>query len=90
MARLHSAGCALKHDNILYSTELEFAYLKAKINLKPNILFESLVEHCKEINSLYITHIIKDNIDNKNMFQYKLNDLLFACEKLGLFVIDKV
>jgi hypothetical protein len=90
MARLNSAGCELKTDDIFSSKELEFAYLKAKANLKPNLLFEALVEHCKEINSLYINHIIKDNDSNKSMFENKLSDLIYGCNKLGLFTIDKV
>jgi arginyl-tRNA synthetase len=90
MARLNSAGCKLKYNEKFSSKELEFAYLKAKSNLKPNILFEQLTEHCKEINSLYINHTIKDNDDNKKMFEVKLSDLIYGCNKLGLFTIDKV
>lgn len=90
MARLNSAGCELNHNGKFSSKELEFAYLKAKSNLKPNILFEALTEHCKEINSLYINHTIKDNDDNKKMFDVMLSDLIYGCSKLGLFTIDKV
>jgi len=94
-ARLISAGCDLIDNNsnnkyTFISKQLEFAYLKSKFNLKPNILFESLVEHCKLINSLYATHIIKDNSDNKNMFNLLLSDLIYGCKKLGLFIIEKV
>lgn len=90
MARLKSAGCQLNNNGKFCSKELEFAYLKAKANLKPNILFEALTEHCKEINSLYITHTIKNNDDNKKMFDVMLSDLIYGCSKLGLFTIDKV
>lgn len=90
MARLNSVGCELKNDGSFISKELEFAYLKAKSNLKPNILFEALTEHCKEINSLYINHHIKNNDDNKKLFDVMLSDLIYGCNKLGLFTIDKV
>lgn len=90
MARLNSAGCELKSKEYFNSRELEFAFLKAKSNLKPNILFEALTEHCREINSLYINHTIKDSDTNKKMFEMKLSDLAYGCNKLGLFIIDKV
>lgn len=92
MARLTSAGCEINYDDhyVFNSKYLEYTYLKSKYNLKPNILFEALVEHCKEINSLYISHTIKDNPENKIMFDKKLSDLILGCEKLGLFTIKKV
>lgn len=90
MARLFSAGCKIRANTKLKSRELEFALLKARINLKPSILFESLVEHCKDINSLYTYHTIKDNETNLKMFEEKLSDLTYVCSKLGLFVITKV
>lgn len=90
MARLNSAGCELKPIDYFNSRELDFAYLKAKYNLKPNILFEALVEHCKDINSLYPNHRIKNNIENRKMFELKLSDLIYGCSKLGLFTIKKV
>ncbi len=94
MARLISAGCNqhINIDNYYYfkSKHLEFAYIKAKYNLKPNILFEAILKHCKDINYLYGTHIIKDNETNKNMFDIKLSDLIHGVKLLGMFVIDKV
>ncbi len=90
MARLNSAGCELKLIDYFNSRELEFAYLKAKYNLKPNILFEALVEHCKYINSLYPNYRIQNNSENRKMFEFKLSDLIFGCNKLGLFTINKV
>lgn len=90
MARLNSAGCDLNHSGKFNSQALEFAFLKSKVNLKPNILFEALVEYCKEINTLYKYHIIQDNDDNKKMFNVMLSDLIYGCSKLGLFTIDKV
>lgn len=90
MARLMSAGCESRNSGSFNSKELEFAYLKASFNLKPNILFEGLVDHCKEINLLYMNHVIKNNDDNKKMFDVMLSDLIFGCVKLGLFIIDKV
>ncbi len=90
MARLNSAGCELQSNENFISKRLEFAYLKAKQNLKPNILFEALVDHCKEINSLYVNHTIKDNVTNKKMFEGLLSDLVHGCNKLGLFTIYEV
>lgn len=90
MARLNSAGCEFKPIDYFNSRELEFAYLKAKYNLKPNILFEALVEHCKYINSLYPNYRILNNSENRKMFEFKLSDLIFGCNKLGLFTINKV
>lgn len=90
MARLQSAGCEKTNTDKFISKHLEYAYLKAKINLKPNILFEAINELCKEINSLYLTHIIKDNAENKKMFELKLNDLVNACKKLGLFIVKSI
>lgn len=90
MARLLSAGCEIKEIDNFKSKELQFLLLKSKVNLKPNILFEGLVELCKEINLLYNTLIIKDNKDNKKIFEEKLSDLSFGFKKLGLFNIKKV
>lgn len=90
MARLKSAGCELKPIDYFNSRELEFAYLKSKYNLKPNILFEALVEHCKDINSLYPNFRIQNNSENRKMFELKLSDLIYGCSKLGLFTISKV
>jgi hypothetical protein len=90
MARLISAGCELKPIDYFNSRELEFAYLKSKYNLKPNILFEALVEHCKDINSLYPNFRIQNNSENRKMFELKLSDLIYGCSKLGLFTISKV
>lgn len=90
MARLNSAGCVLKANNDYTSTELKYSLIKAKTDLKPNILFEALVEHCRYINSLYDTITIKGNEENRLMFQKLLGDLVLGSESLGLFIIDKV
>jgi arginyl-tRNA synthetase len=90
MARLNSAGCVLKANEGYVSTELKYSLIKAKTDLKPNILFEALVEHCRYINSLYDTITIKGNEENRLMFQELLGDLVLGSTSLGLFVIDKV
>ncbi|NJO64046.1 MAG: hypothetical protein HC836_39470 [Richelia sp. RM2_1_2] len=69
MARMHSAGIELKSGEDYVNSKLKFASLKAKTNLKPNTLFEGLIEHCKNINKLYETHRISGNPDNAMMFQ---------------------
>lgn len=92
MARLHSAGCEPLYslENIFHSTELNYAYFKSKTNLKPNILFSAAVELCKDISGLYGTHMIKNNPDNKHMFDKKLGDLHMCFVKLGLFPVFKI
>jgi arginyl-tRNA synthetase len=89
-ARMWSAG--IEHQEIeKYSNEvLDFKSLKAYCTLQPNMLFEEVIEHCKKINSLYDTHIIKDNPENKEMFQNLTNDLMLGCKQLGLFKIEKI
>lgn len=92
MARLYSAGCEPKYcsTNIFHSKELNFAYFKSKVNYKPNLLFYALVDLCKDISKLYETYTIKNNSDNKEMFDKKLGDLYVGFAKLGLFHIDKI
>jgi len=91
-ARLYSAGCTPKfsNQNLFHSKELNYAYCKSKYNLKPNILFNALCELCKEISSLYETNIIKDNPENKKIFDKKLGDLQKGSELLGLFPVFKI
>ena len=72
------------------TSTLQFKLLRAKVMVSPNILFEELIEHCRNINKLYIDHHIKDNIENQEMFQPMLNDLVFGMKKIGLFPVDKV
>lgn len=90
MARLKSAGCEFKDIDKFESSELEFSLLKAKVNLKPNILFEVLINHAKDINTLYLNHKIIGNEENKIMFENKLSDLIFGAKSLGLFTINKI
>jgi hypothetical protein len=90
MARLKSAGLKFDVRPTFYSSKLEFAYIKARYNYAPNVFFEALVEHCREINQLYIEHTIRDNEKNKKMFSERLSDLLLGCHALGLFDIEKV
>jgi len=90
MARMWSAGIEYVEMDSFEDISLHFKSMKAKCNLQPNILFEELVEHCKKINNLYITHKIKDNEDNKKMFQLLTNDLTLAAKKLGMYKIDKI
>lgn len=89
-ARLISAGCNIVETNCFKSKHLEYAYLMSKFNLKPNILFIELYEHCKVINKLYLTHYIKDNEPNRLMFNQLLSDLVLGLNKLGMYVITKI
>lgn len=90
LAHIKSCGVETKNINQYESKELQFAHLKSKINLTPNILFESLVKHSKKINKLYEKHYIKDNQDNIEMFSNLISDLEFGLKNLGMFSIKKV
>ena len=90
MAHVKSCGVETKNINNYQSKELEFAELKSKVNITPNILFEALVKHCKKINKLYDTHYIKDNQENIELFSNLISDLELGMKKLGMFSIKKV
>lgn len=90
MARLNKAGCVLKAADAFKSLSLQFAFQKAKSALKPNILFEELVSHCKMLNSLYLTHRIQENPENQAMFNEKLADLVLGVKILGMFPVEYV
>lgn len=88
MARMHSAG--MKFISGPPSNEITFACMKAKETYSPHYLYDHVMDVCKKINGLYITHIIKDNPVNQKIFQPLLADLLWGCDKLGIFYIEKV
>ena len=90
LAKMKSAGLSPNNIVSFNSNQLKFKLIKSKINLSPNILFEELIELGKKINQLYVTHHIKDNIENQKVFQPLLDDLLFGMKLLGMFDIDKV
>lgn len=94
LAKLKSAGVIDtwlddKKDSFM-SWDLQFAELKARKTLHPNVLFEALVNHAKGISTMYQTHRIKDNEDNRMRFGFLLHDLLHGMKRLGMFDIDKV
>lgn len=88
MARMHSAG--MKFISGPPSNELVFYYMKAKETFSPHYLYDYILDICKKINNLYLTHTIKNNSENQKMFQPLLTDLLWGADKLGLFQIHKV
>lgn len=90
MAHIKSCGVSTQNNDTYYSKELEFSELKAKCNLSPNILFDSLVNHCKKINKLYEKNYIKGNDENIKIFSDLISDLELGMKKLGLFSIEKV
>lgn len=90
MAHIKSCGVTTQNNNKFYSNELEFNELKAKQNLSPNILFDSLINHCKKINKLYETHYIKGNDENIKLFSDLISDLELGMKKIGMFPVDKV
>ncbi len=89
-ARFKSAGVFPTRDGEFKSDKIKFAYLKAKSSLAPNILLNALNDLCKEINSMYGTHKIEGNPENRAMFQPYLDDLHTGMRKLGMYEIDKV
>lgn len=90
MAHIKSCGVGTKKIKNYQSKELQFAELKSKVNLTPNILFESLVGHCKKINKLYEGIYIKGNPENIELFSNLISDLELGMKKLGMFSVDKV
>ena len=92
LAKMKSAGMNINSTNIkeFNSNALKFKLIKSKVNLSPNILFEELVNHTKEISKLYVSHTIKDNVKNQKMFQPLVDDLMLGMNLLGMFDIDKV
>lgn len=92
MARISKAGCDLKSAEKFKSLALQFAAQKAKVALKPNILFQAIVDECKEINALYLlkTHRIQGSEENKALFNTKISDVVLGCKMLGMFPVDYV
>ena len=90
MARMFSAGIKQEKIKEFSTNELNYFEFKSKYLIEPNFLFNALVDLCKHINTLYATHHIKDNPINQDIFQKLTNDLILGCEKLGLFIVDKV
>ena len=90
LARMFSAGIEKQNIENFTSKKLKYLDYKSKFLIEANQLFNGLTELCKDINNLYVTHIIKDNSENKEMFQKLTNDLILGCNKLGLFIIDNV
>jgi hypothetical protein len=90
MARMHSAGINLNFSTGYSSPKLKIQSLKAKVNLKPNTLFDGLVEICEQINRLYLEYKIKDSEVNRKMFQTLTHDMILAADELGLLPVRKV
>ncbi len=90
MARLKSAGVEIEEKDEFLKKELVYNFIKTKATLNPTFLFNGLVDLCKEINALYLTHQISGNEENKNKFGLLLSDLSLGMKKLGLFEISKV
>jgi len=90
LARLTSAGVMSMKVDKFNNTKLQFSFMKALYNLQPNILFNALVDYCKEINKLYGKHKIKGNAEVEVMFGTLKEDLELGMSMLGLFLVDKV
>lgn len=90
LAHVKSCGVHINKIDNYTSKELQFAELKSKVNLTPNVLFEALVNHAKKINGLYEKNYIKGNEENIKMFSNLISDLEYGMNKLGMFGVDKV
>jgi arginyl-tRNA synthetase len=90
LARLTSAGVRAMKTESFNNTSLQFKYMKAMYNVRPDILFNGLVDHCKMINNMYGTHKIEGNPENEVMFSNFKEDLELGMKTLGLFLVDKV
>lgn len=88
MAKMNSAG--MEFISGPPSNKMEYHYLKAKETYSPHYLYDYIMDVCKKINGLYLTHIIKGNQENQKLFQPLLSDLLWGADKLGLFWVEKV
>lgn len=89
-ARMHSTGIIYDSITNFNSKQLDYIFKKSKITLNPSLLFNSLVDVCKEINNLYGKYSIKDDSTNSKYFIKLLQDLDLGMNKLGLYKIDKV
>jgi len=90
LARLTSAGVRAMKTDKFNSTELQFKYMKSLSGLRPDILFNAMVDHCKMINKIYSTHRIEGSPENEVMYSNFKEDLELGMNKLGLFLVDKV
>ncbi len=90
LARLTSAGVISMKTSNFNNNALQFKYMKSVCNLRPDILFNGLVGHCKMINKIYSTHKIEGNPENMVMFSNFKEDLELGMKILGLFLVDKV
>lgn len=91
MARLTSAGMIPTVNIInINSRRLEFSLIKSMESLNPSIFFNQLVALANQINKLYATNIIKDNVENQKMFQPLFDDLILGIDMLGMHRINKV
>jgi arginyl-tRNA synthetase len=89
-ARFKSAGMISYKTGKWESNRMHFAYLKALHSLSPDILLSALNDLCKDMNSMYGTHKIEGNPENKQMFQPYMNDLYTGMKLLGFHSIDSV
>ena len=90
LARLKSADMKANDITEFGQWSLQFKLLKARTLVSPHILLDGLVELANDINHLYKTHRIKDNIENQKIYQPFMDDLLLGMKLLGMFEVDKV
>lgn len=89
-ARLLNAGMNYNDIENFNDFELEYSCIKACNNLDPSVLFHAIISVCKNINHLYMNYTIKDNEDNKKLYQPLFDDVILGIKKLGLNVIYTV
>lgn len=90
LAKLSKAGLLFFKNEKFHSQKMEFAYLKAKFLLEPNILLKELVNTAKELSGLYEKYKIKDCPENHDFFIPMAEDLLTGMLLIGMKDVYKV
>lgn len=89
-ARMKSAGVSPEKSSKFKSVLLGYAYAKSMNAKEPHHLFNALFKHCMHMNTLYKTHRIAGNQENKKLFSDLMMDLELGLRTLGMFIIDSV
>ncbi len=90
LAKLNSAGLHYYKQNTFHSVDMQFAYLKAKYSMEPNVLLKALVSLAKDISGLYEQYRIKDTPENHHHYVKLAEDLLLGMSLLGMKYVEKV
>ncbi len=89
-ARMKSADIEPLCNEHFVDFDIAHAHMRALNEKAPSHLFMAVLNHCMKINTLYKTHQIKGNAENKKMFTDLMMDLELGLKLLGMFSVDKV